>query len=180
MPPVAPVEPNCAAALAETCRTKPRAKALLCALLSPLLVFPACTGLEPAVIGAAVSGVQTGVTLFSGSRVWSYEYAHFDDVVDTTKSVTDHLELPRTNENDESEDRYWSAHRYGDSRRLIEIEIRRETDVVTSIRIDVGHRSQRGMAALILRQIFAELRASGAYPEHEAELRTLDGAIPSP
>jgi len=159
-------------------RSKPPRCARLAALLSPLLILPGCTGLEPAVIGAAVSGVQTGVTLFSGSRLWSYEYAHFDDVVDATMTITDRLELPRTNENDESDDRYWSAHRYGQSRRLIEIEIRRETDVVTSIRIDVGHKSQRGMAALMLRQIFAELRARGAYPEHEVELRTLDGAVP--
>lgn len=150
------------------------------ALAASFLGAAGCTGLEPAVIGAAVSGVQTGVTLFSGSQFWSYEYAHFDSVVEAAKVVAERLELEQVNENADREGRYWASYRYGPKNRLLEIEIFRQTDEVTSIRVYVGAQSQRGMAALLLRQVFVELRSRGAYPDEEVELRGQDGAISVP
>jgi hypothetical protein len=155
-------------------------RAATIALAVSLLGAAGCTGLEPAVIGAAVSGVQTGVTLFAGSQFWSYEYADFTNVVEAARVVAERLELEQVNENAEREGRYWAAYRYGPKNRLIEIEILRQTDVVTSIRVYVGAQSQRGMAALLLRQVFVDLRSRGAYPDEEVELRGQDGAVSVP
>jgi hypothetical protein len=131
-------------------------------LAASLLATPACTGLEPAAIGAAVSGAQSGVTLLSDTQVWSYELATFGDVVDVTHIAADTLSLRKLNERDDQADRYWVYYRYGVWRKVV-VEIIRETPTVTSIRVSVKSRNERGMATMFLRQVFQELKERGAY-----------------
>jgi len=121
-------------------------------LLALPLAFTGCTGLEPAVVGAAISGAQTGVTLLSGAEVWSFEIADFDEVVAAVKQTEVDLALRKLNEIEEP-DRYWVYYRFAESARLI-VEVRRQTDTITSIEADVGSKDQHGMASLFLRHVF--------------------------
>jgi hypothetical protein len=121
-----------------------------------------CTGLEPAVLGAAVSGAQSGVTLLADHELWSYELASFEDVSAAVDTTALRLELERANERRE-EDRYWVFFRDDRGRKVV-IQVRPRTASVTSIEIDVQSPADRGMASLFLRQVFFELREMGAYP----------------
>ena len=47
--------------------------------------------------------------------------------------------------------------------RKVAIDIRRQTDSVTSIFIEIQSPSTRGIGALYLRQVFDELASAGAY-----------------
>jgi len=126
------------------------------------LTMSGCTGLEPAALGAAVSGAQTGVTLLSDTEVWSYELAEFDDVVVAVQAAADTLSLRKLNERDDQEDRYWVYYRFQDWRKVV-VEVKRETPTVTSINVDVKSNHERGMAGMFLRQVFDELREADAY-----------------
>lgn len=132
-------------------------------LAASILALPACTGLEPALIGAAVTGAQTGVTLLEGGEMRSFELARFEDVVAAAERAADSLGLERVGEN-RAEDRVWFNYRYDDDRRL-RVEILRRTDRVTSIQASVRKKKHRGMAALYLRDLFHELREADAYLE---------------
>ncbi len=127
-----------------------RAEAL--ALAIPLALLPGCTGFEPALVGAAVSGAQTGVTLLSGAEVWSFEIADFDEVVAAVKQTEEDLALRKLNEIEEP-GRYWVYYRFGRTARLV-IEVRRQTDTITSIEAEVGNKDQHGMASLFMRHVY--------------------------
>jgi len=129
----------------------------LCLPLAIPLGLSSCTGLEPAIAGAAISGAQTGVTLLSGAEVWSFEIAEFHDVVDAVVHVGDELALRKLNEVTE-DGRYWVYYRFGRTSRLI-VEVRRQTDVVTSIEAEVGNKDQHGMASLFLKLVFERVEA---------------------
>lgn len=139
-------------------------------ILALLPLLSGCTGLEPAAIGMGASAAQTGVTLLSGRTVRSYELARFDDVVAAAKRTGDSLGMEFRRERP-SERRTLLQYRYGQSQG-IDVDIRRQTDTVTSILIRMRSRSQRGMATLYLRDLFHEIRDAGAYLE---EWRSSDG-----
>lgn len=111
-----------------------------------------CTGVEPALVGAAISGAQTGVTLLSGAEVWSFEIAEFDEVVTAVKQTEQDLGLLKLNEVHEPY-RYWVYYRFAKSAKLV-VEVRRQTPVITSIEAEVGNKDQHGMASLFLRHVF--------------------------
>jgi hypothetical protein len=120
-------------------------------LLGATLGLTSCTGVEPALIGAAVSGAQTGVTLLSGAEVWTYEIADFDSVVNAIGHAETELGLRQLNEMVE-EDRYWVYFRFARTARLI-VEVRRQTPTVTSIEVEVADKDQQGMASLFLKRV---------------------------
>ncbi len=125
---------------------------LWCAsLLGATLGLTSCTGVEPALIGAAVNGAQTGVSLFSGAEIWAYEIAEFDRVLNAIEETERELGLRQLNEVVE-EDRYWVYFRFARTARLI-VEVRRQTPTVTSIEVDVADRDQQGMASLFLKRV---------------------------
>lgn len=128
-----------------------------------VLALPACTGLEPAAIGVGVSAAQTGVTLLSGRTVRSYELARFEDVIAAAKRSAESLDVELRRERS-TDRRVLLEYRYGQSLGL-SVDVRRQTETVTSILIRMGSKSQRGMAGLYLRDLFHELRDAGAYLE---------------
>lgn len=132
-------------------RTFRRASAKALPLALPL-ALSACTGLEPALVGAAISGAQTGVTLLDGAEVWTFEIADFDVVVDAVRQTEQLLALRKLNEVVET-DRYWVYYRFGRTSKLV-VEVRRQTEVITSIEAEVGSKDQHGMASLFLRKVF--------------------------
>lgn len=122
----------------------------------------ACTGLEPALIGAAASGAQTGVTLLEGGELRTFELARFDDVVAGAERAGASLGLELRAEN-RAPERVWLDYRYnGQSMKVL---ILRRTDRVTSVEVSLRRKKHRGMAALFLRDLFHELRDAGAYLE---------------
>lgn len=127
------------------------------------VALPACTGLEPALIGAAATGAQTGVTLLAGGELRTFELARFEDVVAAAERSRASLGLDLAKEV-RSDDRVWFDFRYDDDRSL-KVEILRRTDRVTSIEASVRKKKHRGMAALFLRDLYHELRDADAYLE---------------
>jgi len=127
-----------------------------------LLTLPACTGLEPAMIGAAVSGAQTGVTLLAGGEMRSFELARFDDVVAGVERAAASLALEERKAI-RDEQRVWFDYRYNG--RSMTVEILHRTKRVTSVFVSVRKKNHRGMAALLLRDLYHELREAGAYLE---------------
>ena len=145
-------------------------------LAAAALPMNGCTGLEPAAIGAAVSGAQTGVTLLADAELWSYELAPFDDVVEAVHYAADKLSLRKLNEDANETDRYWVYYRFSTWRKVT-VEVVAETPTVTSIQVDVKSVDDRGMAALFLRQVFRYLRDNGAYLDEPTTSRG-GGAAP--
>lgn len=131
--------------------------------LALFALLPACTGLEPAAIGVGVSAAQTGVTMLSGRTVRSYELARFEDVIAAAKRSAQSLDMELRRERT-TDRRVLLDYRYSQSLG-ISVDVRRQTDTVTSILIRMRSKSQRGMAGLYLRDLFHELRDAGAYVE---------------
>lgn len=119
-----------------------------------------CTGVEPALIGAAISGAQSGVTLLSGAEVWAYEIADFDRVVQAMRETEEELGLRRLNEVSEP-GRYWVYYRFGRGSKLV-VEVKSQTETVTSIEAEVAEKDQQGMASLFLKRLFQRAERSEA------------------
>lgn len=149
----------------------PMRRALLLCCLLALAALPGCTGLEPAMIGAAVSGAQTGVTLLSGGEMRSFELARFDDVVAGVERAAASLALEERKAI-RDEGRVWLDYRYNGH--SMKVEILRRTERVTSVFVTVRKKTHRGMAALFLRDLFHELREAGVYLE---DWRTGDSPV---
>jgi hypothetical protein len=139
-------------------RTLPR-NAL--AALPVLLTLPACTGVEPAILGAAVSGASTGATILTKGRMNAFEYARFEEVAAASETAANDLGLRELNRRDDQPDRRWYYYRYSDWQKL-EVEITRQTPTVTKVETTVRSEEHRGMATLFLRHLYVELERRGA------------------
>jgi len=132
-------------------------------LTTLLGAIPACTGIEPAVIGAGATAAETGVTLLDTGSLKTFELARFEDLVAAAERAGASLGLSLLNE--VRKDGYvWRYYRYGDRDKLV-VTIRRQTPSVTTVRLKVGAKADQAMAALYLRVIYDDLRDSGAYLE---------------
>ncbi|MCR9216377.1 MAG: hypothetical protein ACFHWZ_09135 [Phycisphaerales bacterium] len=129
-------------------------------LLGVAIGLGSCTGVEPALIGAAVNGAQTGVSLFSGAEVWIYEIAEFEPVVEAVEQTEKELALRKLNEVRE-DGRYWVYYRFAKHAKLV-VEVRRQTPTVTSIEVDVPDKDQQGMASLFLKRVLDRIEAQPA------------------
>jgi hypothetical protein len=123
-----------------------------CPLGLAVLLPGGCTGLEPALVGAAISGAQSGVTLLSGAEVWSFEVADYDAVIRAVKQTEEELALRKLNEVVEP-GRYWVYYRFARTSKLV-VEVRRQTETITSIEAEVGNKDQHGMASLFMKRVF--------------------------
>lgn len=130
-------------------------------LFGAALGLGSCTGVEPALIGAAVNGAQTGVSLFSGAEIWAYEIAEFERVLDAVEETERELGLRQLNEVRE-DDRYWVYYRFAKHAKLV-VEVRRQTPTVTSVEVDVADRDQQGMASLFLKRVLGRIEARTAH-----------------
>lgn len=136
----------------------------LCVILCPFVALPlsSCTGLEPAIVGAALSGAKSGVTLFQGAEVWDFREAEYESVCDAIDRAAERLEVVRLNERrDDDKGRYWVYLRYlGDEK--LEVEVTRVTEAVTSVEIDTRSKNQQGMATLFVEVMLDELGEGAA------------------
>lgn len=109
-------------------------------------------------LGAAVSGAQTGVSLLSGAEIWIFEQQRFGPVRQAVDAAAEELKFRRINTVDESEKegRYWVYFRFGDWSKLV-VEVRQQTPEVTSVQVKVGDDDKHGMATLFLKRVLAQL-----------------------
>jgi hypothetical protein len=141
------------------CPTRTLSRLLLVGACAVPLGFGGCTGVEPALLGAAISGAQSGVTLLSGAEVWAYEIADFETVVKAIRETEVELGLRKLNEVSEP-GRYWVYYRFGRASKLV-IEVKSQTEQVTSIEAEVAEKDQQGMASLFLKRVFQRVEKSG-------------------
>ncbi len=110
-------------------------------------------------VGAALSGAQTGVTLLSGAEVWAFEKRSFEEMADAVDRAGESLGLTRLNEK-RTDGRHWVYFRYLKHNKLV-VEVVRTTDEVTSVQIDTRKKNQQGMATLFLEEVFRMLEDQG-------------------
>ena len=121
-------------------------------------VLAGCTGLEPALIGAAITGTQTGVTLLSGAEVGDFREVSYEDTKRAVDRVGVRFGLDRLNEVvDDEKGRYWVYFTYAGGK--LSVETRRRTAFVTSVEIDTRSKDQQGMATLFVEAVMEELEA---------------------
>ncbi|MEM1424759.1 MAG: hypothetical protein AAGH64_12255 [Planctomycetota bacterium] len=111
-------------------------------------------------IGAAISGTQTGVTLLTGAEVWDFREAGYDETKRAVDRVGERFAFERLNETvDDDEGRYWVYFTYEGGK--LTVETRRRTDRVTSVEIETRTKNQQGMATLFVEALVEELDAMG-------------------
>lgn len=130
-------------------------------LALPALWLGACTGLEPAIVGAGATAAETGVTIFTKGKVVRFEAARYQDVLTALRAAAQRLAL--NFEEDELEDRrarlVYSDDRTGNIVAVVEA----RTEVITMVQADVGTFGYAGLANLLVSETNAELAHMKAF-----------------
>ncbi|MEM6391792.1 MAG: DUF3568 family protein [Planctomycetota bacterium] len=112
-----------------------------------------CTGLEPAMLGAAASGAQTAVGIFQRGKLEAVDASPIDELTRATQQTIDALGFEVYEEEIEP-DRYFIEARDLQNDWII-VELSRQTDMLTAIRLNVGYFGSEPTASLVLAQILA-------------------------
>ncbi|MBW2582523.1 MAG: DUF3568 family protein [Deltaproteobacteria bacterium] len=138
-----------------------RLKNCMCASLA-LIVFSifinGCT--TPLIVGG-MSTASSGATSVSGSgtKIESYQIADYKTVISATLQAAKTLAL---NVKKETIDIDQASFRFSDNNdRTVDVTIEQRTETMTYIQVDSGWFGPLGMGRLLMRQILAELEASG-------------------
>jgi len=139
------------------------AKLMNCACASlALIVFSIVTnGCTSTLIVGGMSTASSGATSVSGSgtKVESYQIADYKTVISATLQAAEKLALKVKKETIDI-DR--SLFRFSDNKdRAVDVIIEQRTETMTYIKVDSGWFGPLGMGRLLMRQILAELGASG-------------------
>ncbi len=138
-----------------------RFKNCMCASLALIvfsIVINGCT--TPLVVGG-MSTASSGATSVSGSgtKVESYQIADYKTVISATLQAAKTLAL---NVKKETIDIDQALFRFSDNNdRSVDVTIEQRTETMTYIQVDSGWFGPLGMGRLLMRQILAELEASG-------------------
>jgi hypothetical protein len=154
----------------------PRAHAIIVAtsLSAALGALSACTGLEPAAIGAGATAAESGVTFFSKGKARSFEPAVYGDVVAAVDRAAAALAFHRaSDQRTDSRGRAVALDAPEQTRaRLVFLDehdesivivVERRTANITMLQSDVGVLGFTGLAATLTGRVQAELRVHGAY-----------------
>ncbi len=161
-----------------------RLAAQLGVLVAVLAAIPACTGLEPAVIGAGATAAQSGATFFARGKFRSFELVRFDDALTAMRDAAGKLSLEAMEDQvrrvsgrvaggsadadadstgpDVSGERARMVYRDERGQSLVVV-IQKRTATVTMIQIDAGTFGEAGIASLLLSQTLDNLADMGAY-----------------
>ena len=138
-----------------------RLKNCMCASLA-LIVFSIVTnGCTSTLIVGGMSSASSGATSVSGSgtKVESYQIADYKTVISATLQAAKTLAL---NVKKETIDIDQASFRFSDNNdRTVDVTIEQRTETMTYIQVDSGWFGPLGMGRLLMRQILAELGASG-------------------
>ena len=117
-----------------------------------------CT--TPLIVGG-MSTASSGATSVSGSgtKIESYQIADYKTVISATLQAAKTLAL---NVKKETIDIDQASFRFSDNNdRTVDVTIEQRTETMTYIQVDSGWFGPLGMGRLLMRQILAELEASG-------------------
>ena len=118
-----------------------------------------CTGLEPAVIGAAASATSAGAVVFSQGRISAAAIADYDRVREGVLRSADDLSLSPVYER---EGPIWSKYTLEDDLgKDITIRVRRRTSTMTQVDIDVGRFGNEAIGRLFLLRMTENVPQSG-------------------
>jgi hypothetical protein len=124
-----------------------------------VLGLSGCTGLEPAVIGAAVSGTQAGAAVYSKGRISAAAIAHYPDVQKAVRAAAAELSFDLTYER---ENEIWSRYTLKDDRnKAFSVYVRVRTETMTQLDIDVGRFGNAAIGRLLLMRVGAQIPQSG-------------------
>ncbi|MEM1211819.1 MAG: DUF3568 family protein [Planctomycetota bacterium] len=139
-----------------------------------LWVLPGCTGLEPSMIGAAATGAQTAIGIFKRGKLEAVDASPIEELTRATQQTIAGLELEVEEEIVEPDRYYVEARDLQDD--WVIVELTRETDELTAIRLNVGWFGSEPTASLVLAQILAR-----QHPElGSARLRSGLPRVPPP
>ena len=132
-------------------------------LILTLVALPACTGLEPAVIGAAATGAQTAVGVFQRGKLDAADARPLPEVVQATDRALRELELRVVRR--EHDEQGLEVEARDEQNAWVVVKLQRRTGVLTRIRIDVGWFGSEPTARLVLSRIIG---ARGPNPDPDA------------
>lgn len=130
-------------------------------LLACAASLTACTGLEPAIVGAGASAAETGVTVFTKGKVVRFEPARYGDVLTALRTAAKRLAL--NFEGDELEERRARLVYRDDRTGNIVAVVEWRTEHVTLVQADVGTFGYAGLANLLVAETNAELAHMKAF-----------------
>ena len=132
-----------------------------CASLTLIVFSLVANGCTSSLIIGGVSSASSGATSVSGSgtKVESYQIADYKTVISATLQAAKTLAL---NVKKETIDIDQASFRFSDNNdRTVDVTIEQRTETMTYIQVDSGWFGPLGMGRLLMRQILAELEASG-------------------
>jgi hypothetical protein len=138
-----------------------RLKNCMCASLALIVFSIVINGCTTPLIVGGMSTASSGATSVSGSgtKVESYQIADYKTVISATLQAAETLAL---NVKKESIDIDQASFRFSDNNdRTVDVTIEQRTETMTYIQVDSGWFGPLGMGRLLMRQILAELEASG-------------------
>ncbi len=140
----------------------------------------ACTGLEPAAVGAGASVVQTGVTFFEKGKVGVFEKAPYPMTLEIVRRTGTGLALMCMA--DESTPTRTRIVYHDERKNSIVVIVQRHTEEITYVQADVGTFGETGLASLFVKQVLAGMAAANPEVRVPAarDERVPQGPTPSP
>ena len=141
-----------------------RCASVVLAALMALMMMPGCTGLEPALLGVAASGVRTGAAVYNMGKLDAAVAADGATMADAVDKMCDELGLSIT-EKDADQDRpRWDYVIHDERRNAMIIRVDQRAAKMTRVQVEVGLFGPEVVARLLLKRILVHADLMG----HEA------------
>ena len=122
---------------------------------------PGCTGLEPAMLGAAASGVQAGSSVSSAGKVNAAWIAQFEQVILAGEAMFDDLGFDIVSSSGSEDEGKWLIVGIDEDRDKFKFKVWRETDKLCRYQINVGWFGSRPVARLMVKRVAVNLYDQG-------------------
>ena len=120
-----------------------------------------CTGLEPALLGAAASGVQAGSSVSSAGKVNAAWIADFHQVIRAGEAMFNDLGFTITSSTGNADEGKWIIVGSDEDKDKFKFKVWRETDKLCRYQINVGWFGSRPVARLMVKRVAINLYDQG-------------------
>jgi hypothetical protein len=147
-------------------RRRPPSAPILIGLCTLAPALTACTGVEPAVLGAGATAAESGVTFFEKGKVTTFEPVPYREAVEAARFVAQSLQLQIAVDEPGVDDELNRRHRFSlrDERGVsIVLIVDRRTAAITRLHADVGTFGPTSLAGLVVNKTLERLKQTGAY-----------------
>ena len=120
-----------------------------------------CTGLEPAMLGAAASGVQAGSSVSSAGKVNAAWIAQFNQVIHAGEAMFDDLGFDIISSSGNVDEGKWLIVGTDEDKDKFKFMVWRETDKLCRYQVNVGWFGSRPVARLMVKRIAVNLYDQG-------------------